>query len=169
MRAILVIFLLIISTYVFGQAAPVSPCAGAEFKQLDFWLGDWDARWDASPSGPAGHGSNHITRTYGGCVTEEHFEGGPLAGHSVSTYFGGSKTWRQTWVDNQGSYIDLEGGPDGKGNFVLTTLARPGNAKANRMVFADIAPNSFVWHWQATQDGKNWSDSWVIRYTRKKN
>ncbi len=111
MRASLVIFLLILSTCVFGQAAPVSPCAGAEFKQLDFWLGDWDASRNASPSGPAGHGSNHITRT---------------------------------------------------------TLARPGNVKANRMVFADIAPNSFIWHWQATQDGKNWSDSWVIRYTRKK-
>ena len=25
-------------------------------------------------------------------------------------------------VDNQGGYIDLTGGPDGKGDFVLTTL-----------------------------------------------
>jgi hypothetical protein len=31
-------------------------------------------------------GSNHITLTYGGCVTVEYFNGGPLNGHSVSRY-----------------------------------------------------------------------------------
>jgi hypothetical protein len=101
-------------------------------------------------------------------VTEEHFEGGPLNGHSVSTYLVRSKNWRQTWVDNQGGYIDLEGGPDGMGNFVLTTLGRPGSAAASRMVFTDIKPDSFTWRWQATRDGKTWIDNWIIRYTRKK-
>ena len=169
MRVMLIVLLMSTTTHVFGQSPPVSPCAGAEFKQMDFWLGDWDARWDASPGTPAGQGSNHITRTYDGCVTEERFEGGPLNGHSVSTYFVGTKKWRQTWVDNQGGYIDLEGGPDGTGNFVLTTLPRGGSLKANRMVFTDIKPNSFLWRWQGTQDGKTWVDSWVIRYTRKRN
>jgi hypothetical protein len=169
MRAVLIGLLMITAMRVLGQSAPLSPCADVQFKQLDFWLGDWDGRWDASPGTPAGQGSNHITRTYGGCVTEEHFEGGALKGHSVSTYFVGSKNWRQTWVDNQGGYIDLEGGPDAAGNFVLTTLPRPDSAKANRMVFTDIKTNSFIWRWQATQDGKTWADSWVIRYTRKKN
>lgn len=169
MRAMLIALLMITTTHVFAQSPPVSPCAGAEFKQMDFWLGDWDARWDASPSTPAGQGSNHITRTYDGCVTEEHFEGGPLNGHSVSTFFVGTKKWRQTWVDNQGGYIDLEGGPGAAGSFVLTTLPQPGSLKANRMVFTDIKPNAFLWRWQGTQDGKTWVDSWVIRYTRKKN
>jgi hypothetical protein len=164
----LLIGLLLVNTPVLGQPAPASPCSGVEFKQIDFWLGDWDARWEASPGTPAGRGSNHITRTYDGCVTEEHFEGGPLNGHSVSTYFARTKNWRQTWVDNQGGYIDLEGGPDEHGNFVLTTLARPGTAAASRMVFTDIKPDSFTWRWQATQDGRTWADSWVIRYTRKR-
>jgi hypothetical protein len=169
MRTILIWLLITTATPVLGQAAPASPCAGAEFKQMDFWLGDWDVHWDAMPGAPAGEGSNQITRTYGGCVTEEHFQGGPLKGHSVSTYFVGTKNWRQTWVDNQGGYIDLEGGPDTAGNFVLTTVARPGSTRANRMVFTDIKRNSLVWRWQATQDGKTWADSWVITYTRKKN
>lgn len=168
MRARLICLLVITATPVLGQQAPASPCAGAEFKQLDFWLGAWDDRWDAFPGTPAGRGSNHITRTYGGCVTEEHFKGAPLSGHSVSTYVAGTKNWRQTWVDNQGSYIDLEGGPDGSGNFVLSTLPQSGSAKANRMVFTDIKPDSFTWRWQASQDGRAWTDSWIIRYTRKK-
>lgn len=59
----------------------------------------------------------------------------------------------------RGSYIDLEGGRGATGNFVLTTLPQSGSTQANRMVFADIKPNSFVWRWQATQDGKAWVDS----------
>jgi hypothetical protein len=36
------------------------------------------------------------------------------------------------------------------------------------MLFTDIRPNSFTWHWQKTIDGKTWADGWVIAYTRKK-
>ncbi len=151
--------------------APAAPppvgCSGPEAGQIDFWLGDWDAAWDALPGTPAGTGINHITRTYDGCVTEEHFDGGSLKGHSVSLYFAPAREWRQTWVDNQGSYIALTGGPDAHGDFVLTT--RPGaGGRANRMIFTDIKPDSFTWRWQATQDGTIWADSWVIRYTRQK-
>jgi len=153
-------------------AAPSAPpaCATQEFRQLDFWLGDWNAKWDASPGTPAGIGSNHITRSYEGCVIEEHFDGNPgahLKGHSVSMYFAPTKDWRQTWVDNEGGYIDLKGGPGKNGDFVLTTLPRPNSKAASRMVFTDIKPDSFTWRWQKTTDGSKWSDSWVIYYKRK--
>ena len=157
----------LVSLPALAQGAPPTGCSSPESRQIDFWLGDWDAAWEASPGTPAGSGSNHIARTYDGCVTEEHFEGGTLRGHSVSLYFAPARDWRQTWVDNQGSYIDLTGGPDGKGDFVLTTLPRPGG-RASRMIFTDIKPDSFTWRWQGTAHGKAWSDSWVIHYTRKK-
>lgn len=147
-----------------------SACAGPEFRQLDFWLGDWDAKWGASQGTPAGVGTNHITKSYEECVIEERFDGRPgqhLMGHSVSTYFAPTKQWKQTWVDNEGGYIDLTGGPDGQGNFVLMTVPRPGG-HLRRMVFTNIKPNSFTWKWQATNDGKTWTDSWVISYTRKR-
>jgi hypothetical protein len=159
--------LLFVSASAFGLGTPPPSCSIPEFSQLDFWLGNWDLRWEAFPGIAAGTGTNHITRDYDGCVTEERFEGDPLKGHSISTYFAPSKQWRQTWVDNQGSYIVLAGGPSA-GEFILITPSRPGSAAANRMVFTDITPNRFTWRWQATQDGKTWSDSWVIRYSRKR-
>ncbi len=149
-----------------STAPPPVGCGGPEASQIDFWLGDWDGAWDAAPGTPAGTAVNHIARTYDGCVTEEHFDGGGLKGHSVSLYFAPTKDWRQTWVDNQGSYIDLAGGPNGRGDFVLTTPPRP-SGKANRMIFSEIKPDSFTWRWQASADGKVWADSWVIHYTRK--
>jgi len=151
-------------------AEPQANCAGQEYRQLDFWLGDWNAAWDGSPGTPAGRGSNHITKSYENCVIEERFDGRPgqhLMGHSVSIYFAPTKQWRQTWVDNEGGYIDLTGGPQPNGDFVLATPRRP-SGRFSRMVFTDIRKDSFTWRWQSSTDGKAWADSWVIRYTRRK-
>ncbi|HWA90862.1 MAG TPA: hypothetical protein VG889_12555 [Rhizomicrobium sp.] len=159
--------LLVLASAAAAAAAPPAPstCTATENGQMDFWLGDWDAEFQG------GKGSNHITKSYEGCVIEEHFDGRPgtpLLGHSVSSYSAASKQWHQTWVDNQDGYIPLAGGPDGKGDFVLTTLPVPGSPRASRMIYTDIKPDSFTWRWQGTTDGKTWTDSWVIHYTRKK-
>ncbi|GAM98579.1 hypothetical protein U91I_02214 [alpha proteobacterium U9-1i] len=153
-------------------AAPAPPpCTTAEFHQMDFWLGDWDGRWDASPSMPAGQGRNIITREYGGCVIQEAFTGdastGDLIGHSVSTYDAPSQRWRQTWVDNQGGYYALIGGPEGD-DFILHLHRPRDNVLVQRMVFEDITPQAFTWRWQRTPDaGATWADQWVIQYTRR--
>jgi hypothetical protein len=170
MRYVAISILFALSSLAPAAAAQPSACAGPQFHQLDFWLGDWDAAWDASPGTPAGNGSNRIAKTYEGCVIEEHFDGRPgqhLQGHSVSVYFAPAREWRQTWVDNEDGYIDLTGGPQPNGNFILQTGRRPGG-KTSRMVFTDIKTDSFTWRWQSSGDGKTWSDAWVIHYTRKK-
>src|SRR5262249_45922895 len=144
-----------------------------EFRQLDFWLGDWDVRWDASPGQAVGHGSNRVTRDFDNCVIHEHFDGGPttsnLRGESWSVYHASTQRWRQTWVDNQGGYFALSGGlaPDGK--FVLVSYGVQDGAPRQRMVYENITPTSFTWRWQHTPDnGANWDDSWVIHYTRRR-
>lgn len=171
MRILIGVFAVVLATSSASAAdtaaTPPPPCASPEFKQLDFWLGDWNAAWDASPGTPAGTGSNRITKGFDGCVIEEHFDGGGLIGHSVSTFHVPSKGWKQTWVDNQGGYIALSGGPEANGDFVLATAPNTAG-KSSRMIFTDIKPDSFTWRWQATTDGKTWTDNWVIRYTRRK-
>lgn len=152
-------------------APAAAPCVGDQFHQLDFWLGDWDARWDAWPGQPAGHGRNRISRDFGGCVIHEHFDGGPstgnLHGESWSLYQTQTHVWRQTWVDDQGGYFALTGGPEGD-RFILVSKSITDNTPRQRMVFEDITPNSFTWRWQNTTDsGATWSDSWVIHYTRR--
>ena len=61
------------------QSAPISAaaCATPEFRQLDFWLGDWDLSWPL-PTGETGHGTNIITKSpFGDCVIKETFDGAP--------------------------------------------------------------------------------------------
>lgn len=153
-----------------ASAQQQAPCSTPEYRQLDFWVGAWDARWDASASIPAGTGTNTITREYGDCVIQEQFDGGAatggLIGHSVSVYHAPAGAWRQTWVDNQGGYFALVGGPEGD-DFVLVNTRLSDQAPHSRMVFEDIAEDSFTWRWQSSADGETWSDSWVIYYTRR--
>ena len=80
-------------------------------KQFDFWVGHWKAEWQ-NKDGSKSEGSNTIKKILGGCVVEENFNGNPgipLEGKSFSVYNSRSKMWQQTWVDNQGGYLDFTG------------------------------------------------------------
>ena len=152
------------------QQTQQPPCSTPEFRQMDFWVGTWDAHYAADTSQPPG-GTNVITREYGNCVIQEAFNGGPqaqgLIGHSVSTYHAPTRQWRQTWVDNQGGYFALTGGPVGD-DFILTNTRITENMPHQRMVFEDITPDSFTWRWQRSTDaGQTWTDAWVIHYVRR--
>lgn len=168
---IFALFFLLCASNAQAQTPPPAPCTSAEFRQMDFWLGQWDVRWDAVTGIPAGAGTNTITREYGGCVIQEAFDGGPasggLIGHSVSTFHAPLGKWRQAWVDNQGGYFAFVGGPEGE-RFILVTSRIADNVPVQRMVFEDIQANSLTWRWQMTPDaGATWTDQWVIHYTRR--
>jgi hypothetical protein len=154
---------------------PPAPCSSEEYRQLDFWVGDWHAEWD-NGDGTTGHGENRVTRgEFGDCVIYERFSTdqfpgvSPVLGMSVSTYFPPSGQWRQTWVDNQGSYFALVGGPvEGEAHtFELTVSQLNENAPQQRMIWQDVAEDRFTWRWQGRASAdEDWADRWVIDYTR---
>lgn len=145
-----------------------APCSTEEYRQLDFWVGEWNASW-VDAEGTEQHGMNRITRELDNCMIEENFDGNPgtpLVGHSISMYVGRLGHWKQIWMDNQGSFLDFHGGPDDEGFHF--TMERPvEEAPHMRMIFRNISEDSFDWHWQRSQDGgETWEDSWHIHYTR---
>jgi hypothetical protein len=149
-----------------------APCTAPELHQLDFWVGDWELTWPASGQSPAGTGTNHVEKILGDCVVQESFAAaGPpgLVGHSVSTYDPRQGIWEQTWVDNQGAYIALTGGfKDGAMTLTQKALGPNGKPRLARMVYLNIKPDSFDWHWESsTDEGKTWKLNWEIHYKRK--
>ena len=90
---------------------------------------------------------------------------------SVSVWNPGTREWRQTWVDSQGSYIPLAGHFE-NGRMTLATPPRPqpaGGSAMNRMVFHDIAADSLVWDWELSQNGgQSWELMWSITYRRRR-
>jgi hypothetical protein len=46
-------------------------------------------------------------------------------------------------------------------------LGPDGKPRLARMVFLNIKPDSFDWHWESSTDGKTWKLNWPIHYQRK--
>jgi hypothetical protein len=154
-----------------GPTPPPNPCLQPEQKQLDFWVGDWDLTWPAQKDGQLAHGTNSIHRVLDSCVVEENFSAGSsghLRGKSMSIFDIHSGQWRQTWVDNEGGYLDFTGTWKDSQMTLSREFNQNGKLVQQRMVFKNIAPNEFDWSWESSNDsGKTWQVSWPIHYKRK--
>lgn len=90
--------------------AKLTPCAGPQYREFDFWLGDWEVR------NAAGQllGRNRITKRHGGCVVLEEWESAGGSGSSFNVYDQPTKQWHQFWVDASGTNwlsSDKQGNP----------------------------------------------------------
>ena len=155
------------------QANAPDPCAASEQRQFDFWVGEWDASWPGAKEGEVQHGSNSIKRVLDGCVVEENFSGGPdmhLRGKSVSIFDTRAGKWKQTWVDNEGGYLDFIGEFKDGQMILWREATRPDGTKIlQRMIYKNIEPGQFDWSWEASTDGgKTWQVQWPIHYKRHK-
>jgi len=156
-------------------SAQSDPCAGTEFRQFDFWLGEWNLTWPAEQTGgkegDVGTGTNAILPLFDGCGVEESFSttDGSFQGRSFSIYDQRSGMWKQTWVDNQGGYLSFRGSYANNTMELRTeTEEREGETVVQRMVFRSITPESLKWDWQGSRDGgQNWNDLWNVTYERK--
>ena len=150
-----------------AQTSPPPACSQPEFRQFDFWLGQWDLSWK-----DGGLGSNVITPELDSCVIEESFEaldGSGFRGNSVSTFDRKTGQWRQTWVDNQGGYLDFTGGmEDGRMILSRSFVDSTGSTVHQRMVWFNIEDSSLDWNWERSEDGGDtWTTLWAIHYERK--
>lgn len=92
-----------------STVAQTSPrCAAEEYRQFDFWVGEWTV------SGPDGGraGRSRVSVVMDGCVIREEWDSGQVRGTSLTVYDRPRQRWSQTWVDNRGVQLRLEGGLD---------------------------------------------------------
>ena len=84
----------------------VNPCKAApEFRQFDFWIGEWDPR---NAQGIT-VGSSSIQLILGECVILENWSTPVSSGKSFNIYNTADKRWHQTWVDDKGHGCPLCG------------------------------------------------------------
>ncbi|GJM45593.1 MAG: hypothetical protein DHS20C21_24350 [Gemmatimonadota bacterium] len=144
-------------------ATPPVPCSAPEFSQFDFWVGEWDLTWAND-----GQGTNVIAREYDGCVIREQFSTEGFQGTSVSCWSPKLGKWRQTWVDNSGSYLDFTGGMVGDRMILSREVPEIPGTTHQRMVFHDITADSLIWDWESSKDGgETWTTNWQIHYQRR--
>jgi hypothetical protein len=84
-------------------------CAAPEYRQLDFWLGDWDA-YDVDDATQVA-ARVQVEPVVDGCSLHEIYRGSNgLVGESFSIYDASRRVWHQTWVTNRGQLLTIEGG-----------------------------------------------------------
>jgi hypothetical protein len=167
MSLLLLLLTIVPSGLAVADSTQVS-CSAPEFRQFDFWIGEWDLTWPNS-----GHGTNVVSSQLDSCAIEERFSSSgdsPFRGRSLSTYDAWSKKWRQTWVDNRGFYLDFEGAfTDDRMVLMREATEHDGNKFLQRMVWFNITEDSLDWHWERSDnEGQTWQTLWEIHYVRKK-
>jgi hypothetical protein len=97
---------------------PPASCAAPEFRQFDFFAGDWDTYDVTDPSKVVAR--NRVTVVLDGCAVREVYQQDDgLVGESLSIYDASRRGWHQSWVTNRGGLLLLNGGMEGK-RMVLT-------------------------------------------------
>ena len=147
-----------------GTPAP-KPCAAPEYRQFDFWLGEWDV----TEKGKAA-GANRITRILDGCALREEWAGASgTHGTSLNVWDAAAKRWRQTWVDDKGNVLLLEGTFQG-GRMVLQgdAPAENGGLARHRITWSPLAGGRVRQLWESSTDsGKTWKAEFDGTYARK--
>ena len=138
--------------------------AEADRGQFGFWVGSWLVR---SEAGEEVDGTNEIRWVLDGAVLEERFSAGadPFVGRSYSVPVAG-RGWRQTWVDNAGTYLDFAGGWLGDRMVLERAVDAPGPA-VQRMTWYEITADSLLWDWAFWTDPGPWELRWRLRYERR--
>jgi len=138
--------------------SPAAACTAPEYRQFDFWVGDWTVT-----SGEAVAGTNSIRRVHGGCALEENWQGagdGGVSGSSFNIYDRATGRWHQTWVDAGGTLLQLDGGLV-DGSMVLSGLRPAGDGSGPTLHRITWTPNddgTVRQLWEASQDdGGSWS------------
>ncbi len=146
-----------------GAAKPSSPaqrpepCAAPEYRQFDFWLGEWVVH------NPAGKqvGTSRIEGILSGCALAEHWTGaGVSRGTSLNFYDAQHQRWHQTWIDNQGAPLELDGHL-AAGKMVLEgespSRRQPGKMILNRITGSKLDRDRVQQVWEVSPDGgKTW-------------
>jgi hypothetical protein len=132
-----------------AQAAPAGPtpppCQRANYRQLDFWLGEWRV---LNPAGTV-VGHNTIASAEGGClVTERWRSAGGSDGQSMNFFNPSTGTWHQVWVDNSGGALMFVGTPETDAMVYRGETGRGATAQRHRMTLRRQADGTVRQLWE---------------------
>lgn len=146
------------------DAVPPPPdCNGEVHRQFDFWVGDWSVLVAGQVAG-----ENRIERILNGCALLENWSGkGGMNGKSLNFYDRRRDMWHQTWIDDRGGALHLDGRfADGK--MVLEGRAdAKGKTLRHRITWTPLPAGELRQLWETSEDGTTWSVAFDGHYKRK--
>ncbi|KAF7764969.1 hypothetical protein PCIT_b1085 [Pseudoalteromonas citrea] len=140
-------------------------CDDKAYREFDFWLGDWQVY---TPDGKLA-GRNVITAAHNKCVIKERYTGlSGYKGESIGIYDVTRKLWHQTWVDNTGLLLQLEGNL--QGNVMVLTgsdFDKEGNYLEERITWTPNEDGSVRQVWKTKMLDQKWQVIFDGLYIKK--
>ena len=142
-----------------SPAAPMmsASCTAPQYRQFDFWLGDWDlVGADGKKSA-----EDKVVQVLGGCALQENWTGVKSGqGLSFSAYDPATRHWHQTLMDDGGAVLKIEGEfADGK---MILVGQRPSQKEkgvtiTHRIAWTPLQDHRVKQVWEnSTNGGRTW-------------
>lgn len=137
------------------------PCAAAEYRQLDYWLGEWDVL-----AGGQKIANSSIQLILDECVIFENYSSTRgYAGKSFSAFDSATKKWQQRYFDSTGAVHDWTGELAGD----ALRFFRSQNGGMLRMTYLKEGPDKVRQLIEVSTDGgKSWNGNYDGLYVRRK-
>jgi tetratricopeptide (TPR) repeat protein len=145
--------------------AAVEPCRAApEFRQFDFWIGEWSVK---DPKGNTA-GTSSIQLILGSCVIFENWTGAGSIGKSFNIYDVNDKKWHQTWTDDRGTFTHYIGSFTGGKMVLVANQPAGGKPGLARMTFSRLPGGDVRQHGESSSDaGKTWTTTFDLVYSKR--
>jgi hypothetical protein len=141
------------------------PCRNVpEYRQFDFWLGEWDVE-----IGGQRIGRSSIQLILDECVVFENFETQGYSGKSLNSWDAGKKRWEQFYTDTAGTSRHFLGKIENDRMVMTTEFDRNGTKVINRMTYSKEGADKVRQFIEISIDGgKTWSPGFDGMYVRRK-
>jgi hypothetical protein len=158
-----------LSTNATLAAAQAARCPDAEYRQFDFWLGDWDT-FESDRSVPNSIARARVDPIAAGCAIRELYEQSDgLIGDSILSYDPVRKVWQQTWVDNRGSLLVISGAfKDGAVTMEGAMHLRNGNKVLQRITWKIEGDGVREFSVRSKDGGKTWEPFFDVLFKKRK-
>ena len=150
------------------------PCSDPEYRQFDFWIGEWEAFGKNGKKA----GDSKISLILDSCIILEEWTSASVsrgiryAGKSFNTYNALTKQWQQTWVDNVGGSTEYLQGSYENGKIIFKTnpfLVTKDTMAVRRLIFFNQGKNTVRQLGEISKDNElTWTTEYDLEYRRKK-
>jgi hypothetical protein len=170
MRRLLFSFFVVCSLLCNAQPQKTPCTANPVYRQLDFWIGDWDVYGLNGKKA----GDSRIELILDSCIILENWKSASsnYSGKSFNTYNSTSNQWQQTWVDNIGGTLEyLEGNYN---NNRMTFQTKPFNFSKDtiavrKLSLYNLSSDKVRQHFEITKDnGVTWKTEYDLQYRRRR-
>lgn len=169
LRTSLIVALLGAATQAVAASAPSNPPAGCnlpDYRQLDFWLGDWDTFEPGDSTTSVARA--HVDLIAAGCAIHELYEQTDgLIGDSILSFDPVRKLWQQTWVTNHGSLMVIAGRfKDGVLTLEGTNHYSNGKSPLQRITWKAEGSGVREWSVISKDGGKTWEPAFDVLFQK---